>query len=360
MNIQTGEQGRHISAEDFQSPLNETNTRATGPQFTSIQTINESVQQASAWVRPLEQEIRRVIVGQKVLIERLLVGMLSNGHILLEGVPGLAKTLTLNTLASAIQTEFRRIQFTPDMLPADIIGTEIYNPKDVSFVVKQGPVFTNLILADEINRAPAKVQSALLQAMQERQVTIGEETFNLPDPFLVLATQNPIEQEGTYPLPEAQVDRFMLKVVISYPSVSEERIILDSVDTTDPAPRVNPVVRVEDIVRSRQVVNTIYMDDKVKDYIVSVVYATREPENYGLDLKPYIEYGASPRATINLKAASKALAFLQGRGYVTPEDVKSIAMDVLRHRVSVTYEAEAEALTSEDMVNKVLETIPVP
>ena len=269
MNIQTGEQGRQIPAGDFQSPLNETNIQPTGPQFTSIQTINESVQRASAWVRPLEQEISRVIVGQKMLIDRLLVGILSNGHILLEGVPGLAKTLTLNTLASAIQTGFRRIQFTPDMLPADIIGTEIYNPRDVSFIVKQGPVFANLILADEINRAPAKVQSALLQAMQERQVTIGEQTFNLPDPFLVLATQNPIEQEGTYPLPEAQVDRFMLKVVISYPSVSEERIILDSVDTTEPAPKVNPVVQVDDIIRSRHVVNTIYMDDKVKDYIVA-------------------------------------------------------------------------------------------
>ncbi len=362
MNIQTGEQTRQISVEDFQSPKNPVNARpqTSGPQFTSIQTINESVQRTSAWVRPLEQEIGRVIIGQKRLIERLLVGILSNGHILLEGVPGLAKTLTLNTLAAAIQTGFRRIQFTPDMLPADIIGTEIYNPRDVSFVVKHGPVFSNLILADEINRAPAKVQSALLQAMQERQVTIGEETYNLPDPFLVLATQNPIEQEGTYPLPEAQVDRFMLKVVISYPSVSEERIILDAVDTTEPALRVNPVVQVEDILRSRQVVNTIYMDDKIKDYIVSLVYATREPEKYGLDLSPYIQYGASPRATINLKTASKSLAFFQGRGYVTPEDVKSIAMDVLRHRVSITYEAEAESLTSEDMVTKILETIPVP
>jgi MoxR-like ATPase len=362
MNIQTGEQTRQISAEDFQSPPNPVDVRPqpSGPQFTSIQTINESVQRASAWVRPLEQEIGRVIVGQKILIERLLVGILSNGHILLEGVPGLAKTLVLNTLASAIQTGFRRIQFTPDMLPADIIGTEIYNPRDVSFVVKQGPVFSNLILADEINRAPAKVQSALLQAMQEHQVTIGEKTYNLPDPFLVLATQNPIEQEGTYPLPEAQVDRFMLKVVISYPSISEERVILDLVNTTDPAPKVNPVVQVEDIIRSRHVVNTIYMDDKVKDYIVSLVYATRDPESYGLDLKPYIQNGASPRATISLKAASKSLAFLQGRGYVTPEDVKTIAMDVLRHRVSITYEAEAESLTSEDMVNKVLETIPVP
>ncbi len=362
MSIQTEKQTRQFSVEDFQSPSNPENAspQSTSPQFTSIQTINESVQQASAWVRPLEQEIGRVIIGQKRLIDRLLVGILSNGHILLEGVPGLAKTLTLNTLASAIQTGFRRIQFTPDMLPADIIGTEIYNPRDVSFVVKQGPVFSNLILADEINRAPAKVQSALLQAMQERQVTIGEKTYNLPDPFLVMATQNPIEQEGTYPLPEAQVDRFMLKVVISYPSVSEERIILDAVDTTAPCIKVNPVVQVEDILRSRQVVNTIYMDNKVKDYIVSLVYATRDPESYGLDLKPYIQNGASPRATISLKAASKSLAFLQGRGYVTPEDVKTIAMDVLRHRVSITYEAEAESLTSEDMVNKVLETIPVP
>ncbi len=362
MNIQAGEQRRQRPTEDFHFPSNAANAnpRPTGPQFTSIQTINESVQRASAWVRPLENEISRVIVGQKVLIERLLVGILSNSHILLEGVPGLAKTLTLNTLASAIQTGFRRIQFTPDMLPADIIGTEIYNPRDVSFVVKQGPVFSNLILADEINRAPAKVQSALLQAMQERQVTIGEQTYSLPDPFMVMATQNPIEQEGTYPLPEAQVDRFMLKVVISYPSVSEERIILDAVDATEPSLKVNPVVREEDIIKSRQVVNTIYMDDKVKDYIVSLVYATREPESYGLDLKPYIQYGASPRATINLKTAAKSLAFLQGRGYVTPEDVKSIAMDVLRHRVNITYEAEAESLTSEDMVTKILETIPVP
>jgi len=335
-------------------------TRPTGPQFTSIQTINDSVQKASAWVRPLEQEIGRVIVGQKYLVDRLLVGLLSNGHILLEGVPGLAKTLALKTLAAVIRTGFRRIQFTPDMLPADIIGTEIYNPKDVSFVVKHGPVFTNLILADEINRAPAKVQSALLEAMQERQVTIGEKTYRLPDPFLVMATQNPIEQEGTYPLPEAQVDRFMLKVVITYPSVSEERIILDAVDTLDAPAQVNPVVSEEDVIRSRQVVNTIYMDEKVKDYIVNLVYATREPDTYGLDLKPYIQNGASPRATINLKAASKALAFLQGRGYVTPEDVKSIAMDVLRHRVAITYEAEAEALTSEDMVRRILETIPVP
>ncbi|MBW2353213.1 MAG: MoxR family ATPase [Deltaproteobacteria bacterium] len=334
--------------------------RPDGPQFTSIQTISDSVQRASGWVRPLEQELSRVIVGQKYLIDRLLVGLLSNGHILLEGVPGLAKTLALRTLAAAIQTGFRRIQFTPDMLPADIIGTEIYNPKDVSFVVKHGPVFSNLVLADEINRAPAKVQSALLEAMQERQVTIGEESYPLPDPFLVMATQNPIEQEGTYPLPEAQMDRFMLKVTVTYPSVSEERVILDVVETMDQTVQVNQVVQVDDIIRARQVVKTIYMDEKVKDYIVSLVYATRDPEAYGLDLKPYIQNGASPRASINLKSASKALAFLQGRGYVTPEDVKSIAMDVLRHRVIITYEAEAEALTSDDIVRRVLDTIPVP
>jgi MoxR-like ATPase len=332
----------------------------SGPQFTSIQTINDSVNEASAWVRPLEQEMGRVIIGQRKLFERLIVGLLSNGHILLEGVPGLAKTLALKTLAAAIQTGFRRIQFTPDMLPADIIGTEIYNPQDVSFFVKHGPVFTNLILADEINRAPAKVQSALLEAMQERQVTIGEKTYALSDPFMVLATQNPIEQEGTYPLPEAQVDRFMMKVIITYPSVPEERIILDTVDTTNAPPQVNQVVRVEDILRARQVVNTIYMDEKVKDYIVSLVYATREPKSYGLDLEPYIHNGASPRATINLKMASKSMAFLNGRGYVTPEDVKSIAMDVLRHRIIITYEAEAEALKSEDIVRTILETIPVP
>lgn len=361
MNIRTENTQAHAS-EDYPSHavVVREPVKVAGPQFTNIQAINDSVQQASAWVRPLEQEMSRVIVGQQHLIDRLLVGLLSNGHILLEGLPGLAKTLALKTLASAIQTGFRRIQFTPDMLPADIVGTEIYNPRDVSFVVKHGPVFTNLILADEINRAPAKVQSALLEAMQERQVTIGENTYALKDPFLVMATQNPIEQEGTYPLPEAQMDRFMLKVVITYPSVSEERIILDSVETTEQTIQANCVVQTEDILRSRQIVNAIYMDDKVKDYIVSLVYATREPQAYGLDLKPYIQNGASPRATINLKAASKSLAFIRGRGYVTPEDVKSIAMDVFRHRVGITYEAEAEALTSEDIVTRILETIPVP
>jgi MoxR-like ATPase len=346
-------------------PRGLTNSRGPVPapppaQFESIQIINESVRQASAWVRPLEQEISRVIVGQKYLIERLLIAVLSNGHVLIEGVPGLAKTLALKTLAGAIRTGFRRIQFTPDMLPADIIGTEIYNPRDVTFVVKQGPIFSNLILADEINRAPAKVQSALLEAMQERQITIGEQTYKLPVPFLVMATQNPIEQEGTYPLPEAQIDRFMLKIVITYPTVSEERIILDAVDTIY-EPVVNlPIINVEDIIKSRSVVNSIYMDEKVKNYIVSIVYATREPGQFKLDIGPYIHNGASPRATINLKAAAKALAFLNGRGYVTPEDIKKIAMDVLRHRIIVTYEAEAEAVTSEDLVKRILETVPVP
>lgn len=277
-------------------------------QFESIQTINESVRQASAWVRPLEQEISRVIVGQQHLIERLLVALLSNGHVLVEGVPGLAKTLALKTLAGAIQTQFRRIQFTPDMLPADIVGTEIYNPRDVAFVIKHGPIFSNLILADEINRAPAKVQSALLEAMQERQVTIGEHTYKLPVPFLVMATQNPIEQEGTYRLPEAQIDRFMLKVIVGYPSVAEERIILDAVETACDPVSVQAVVTAEDILKSQSVVTTIYLDEKVKNYIVSLVYATRNPTQYGLDMAHYIHNAASPRATINLKAAAKARA----------------------------------------------------
>jgi MoxR-like ATPase len=334
--------------------------QSSGSHRTTIQAVNEAVQQSSAWVKPLEQEMGRVIVGQKELVERLMVALLSNGHILLEGVPGLAKTLALKTLASAIDTGFRRIQFTPDMLPADIVGTEIYNAAQGTFEVKQGPVFSNLILADEINRAPAKVQSALLEAMQERQVTIGETTFPLPEPFLVMATQNPIEQEGTYPLPEAQVDRFMLKVVIGYPSVAEERVIFDVAEQgASPAP-VNTVVGADQIVHARRVVNTVFIDEKVKDYIVSLVYATRSPEIFNLDLKPYIQIGASPRATLGLKAAARALAYLNGRGYVTPQDVKSIAMDVMRHRVGVTYEAEAEALTSEHVVQKILDTVPVP
>ncbi|MDG2123508.1 MAG: MoxR family ATPase [Verrucomicrobiales bacterium] len=332
---------------------------ATGS-YDTIQGINEAVRAASGWVAPLRGEIGRAIVGQGDLVNRLLVALLADGHVLLEGVPGLAKTLTLKTLSEAIDTGFQRIQFTPDMLPADIIGTEIYRPGSTDFVVKKGPVFSNLILADEINRAPSKVQSALLEAMQERQVTIGETTHVLPVPFLVLATQNPIEQEGTYTLPEAQLDRFMLKVVVGHPSMEEERMILDLAATLGAKPKVNRVVNAGDILKARQVVNAIHMDDRVKDYIVKLVVATREPERFGLDIKPFILNGASPRATINLTLASKAVAFLEGRGYVTPQDVKTVAMDVMRHRVSVTYEAEAEELTSEDLVGKVLETVPVP
>ncbi len=328
--------------------------------YRSIQEINESVQRSSAWLPPLRREIGKMIIGQEHLVERLLVGMLTGGHILLEGLPGLAKTMAVKTLAKAVQTEFRRIQFTPDMLPADIIGTEIYNPQQTTFVVKQGPIFSSLILADEINRAPAKVQSALLEAMQEKQVTIGEETFPLSELFLVLATQNPIEQEGTYPLPEAQVDRFMLKVVVNYPSMAEERKILDAMDSTEAEINVLPVARPEDILAARKVVNSIYMDEKIRDYIVSLVYATREPKKFQLDLQGYIETGASPRATINLKLVAKSLAFLAGRGYVTPDDVKDAAMDVMRHRLRISYEAEAEGVTSEDIIRKILDTVPVP
>ncbi len=329
-------------------------------QHASIQAINEAVQQASAWVRPLEQEIGRVIVGQKYLVDRLIIGLISNGHILLEGVPGLAKTLTLRTLAAAIQAQFQRIQFTPDMLPADVVGTLIYNPRDGTFQTKHGPVFSNLVLADEINRAPAKVQSSLLEAMQEHQVTLGNDTYPLPEPFLVLATQNPVEQEGTYPLPEAQVDRFMLKLVIGYPNRSEELAIQESMGTTHPKLEVNPVVTIDDILRARVVVDSIYMDSKVKEYIVDLVLATRDPKAYGLDLNGYVQYGASPRATINLTIAAKAAAFLDGRGYATPQDVKNLALDVLRHRVTISYEAEAENMTSEDVVQKILDTLPVP
>ncbi len=327
---------------------------------TSIQAINEAVQRAAAWVEPLQREIRKVIVGQTTLIDRLLVALIGNGHVLLEGVPGLAKTLSLKTLAAATQARFQRLQFTPDMLPADIVGTLIYNPQDGRFVTKHGPIFTNLVLADEINRAPAKVQSALLEAMQERQVTIGEETFPLPEPFLVMATQNPIEQEGTYPLPEAQVDRFMLKVVIDYPDKAEERQILDLMATSAPLPPVTPVLDPAHLLEARRVADTIYVDDKVKDYIVDIVWATRQPEAFKLDLRPFIRYGASPRATINLTIAAKACAFLAGRGYVTPQDVKTIGMDVLRHRVVPSYEAEAEGLRSEDIVSRIFDTVPVP
>ncbi len=326
----------------------------------TIQQINDDVRAAQAWVEPLQREIGRVIVGQKALVDRLLVALVGNGHVLIEGVPGLAKTLTLKTLAGAAKMRFQRLQFTPDMLPADIVGTLIYNPRDGGFITKQGPIFANLVLADEINRAPAKVQSALLEGMQERQVTIGEQTFALPEPFLVMATQNPIEQEGTYPLPEAQVDRFMLKVIVDYPTKAEERQVLDLMATSAPPPQVQPVLDPADLLRARRVADGIYVDDKVRDYIVDIVFATRDPAAYRLDLAPFIRYGASPRATINLTIAAKAWAFLQGRGYVTPQDVKSIGMDVLRHRVVVTYEAEAENLRSEDVVARIFDAVPVP
>jgi MoxR-like ATPase len=325
-----------------------------------IQAINDAVRRNSAWVQPLRQEIGQVIVGQQHLVDRLMVGLISNGHILLEGVPGLAKTLALKTLAGAVGLRFSRLQFTPDMLPADIVGTMIYNPRDGSFSTKHGPVFANLVLADEINRAPAKVQSALLEAMQERQVTLGDESHCLPDPFLVLATQNPLEQEGTYPLPEAQVDRFMMKVLVQYPNRSEERAILDTMAVAERSFDVQPVVTAEDIIEARRVVSGIYVDDKVKDYIVDVVLATRDPRPYKIDLNGYVQCGASPRATISLTLAGRAFAFLQGRGYVTPQDVKDMAYDVLRHRIIVSYEAEAENITSENIIAGILEGLPVP
>ncbi|MGR3173588.1 MAG: AAA family ATPase [Candidatus Scalindua sp.] len=325
-----------------------------------IRNITEVIKEEGRILSSLMAEMGKVIVGQKHLIERLIIGILANGHILLEGVPGLAKTLSVMTLAKAIQVKYQRIQFTPDLLPADLIGTLIYNPRSGEFTTKKGPLFSNIILADEINRAPAKVQSALLEAMQERQVTIGDETFKLDDPFLVLATQNPIEQEGTYPLPEAQVDRFMLKLNVDYPSKSEEREILERMAVTDTNINVNPVLSPGDIKRLRSVVDQIYIDDKIKDYIVDLVIATREPGKYNLDLDEFIEYGASPRATIYLTIASKAYAFLKGRGYVTPQDVKSIGMDVLRHRVILTYEAEAEEMTSEKIIQNIFDNIEVP
>lgn len=332
----------------------------TNDVYSSVQKIHEQVLRTSGWLQPLRNEMSKVIIGQEHLVESLLIGMLTGGHILLEGLPGLAKTLAVKTLAKTIQTDFRRIQFTPDMLPADIIGTEIYNPQNTSFEIKRGPIFASVILADEINRAPAKVQSALLEAMQEKQITIGDSTFTLPELFLVLATQNPIEQEGTYPLPEAQVDRFMLKVVVKYPTMEEELRIIDSIDYGVEHRAVLPVASPEDILAARKVISTIYTDDKIKQYIVSLVYATRDPRSFQLDLHDYIETGASPRATINLKIVARTLAFLAGRGYVTPDDVKNAAMDVMRHRLRISYEAEAEGITSEDIVRKILDTVPVP
>ncbi len=325
-----------------------------------VKKVTERVKQESDFVNTLMYEVGRVIVGQKYLIERLLIGILSNGHVLLEGVPGLAKTMSVMTLARAMQAGFQRIQFTPDLLPADLIGTLIYNPKNGDFTVRKGPIFTNIVLADEINRAPAKVQSALLEAMQDRQVTIGDQTFKLEDPFLVLATQNPIEHEGTYPLPEAQVDRFMLKLNVTYPDKKEEREIMERMALTKKDFRISPVITPADILRLRTIVDEIYIDDKIKDYIIDIVFASRDPKAYNLKLEEFIEYGASPRATIFLTLAAKAHAFIKGRGFVTPQDVKSIGMDVLRHRVIISYEAEAEEVGAEDIVQKIFDNVEVP
>jgi MoxR-like ATPase len=322
--------------------------------------LNCTVRERRAELEPLYREIARVLVGQRLLVDRLLVGLLAGGHILLEGVPGLAKTLAVRTLGRCLRLTFSRIQFTPDLLPADVIGTQIYNPRSGDFTVKKGPVFAHLVLADEINRAPAKVQSALLEAMQEKQVTIGEASYPLEQPFLVLATQNPIEQEGTYPLPEAQVDRFMLKLKVTYPSKEEELAILDRMAAIEPRLDVEVVLGPADVLRLREAIDGVYVDDKIKRYIVDVVHATRKPAEYGLDIGPYVQYGASPRATIFLSRASRVQAFLDGRGYVTPQDVKSIGPDVLRHRISVTYEAEAEDVTPEALLQRIFDALKVP
>ena len=325
-----------------------------------IKALNEKIKQESAFIEMLSLELDKVIVGQKKMLERLLIGLLSNGHILLEGVPGLAKTLAIKSLAEAVNADFSRIQFTPDLLPADLLGTLIYSQKNEDFEIRKGPIFSNFILADEINRSPAKVQSALLEAMQERQVTIGDETFNLPEPFLVLATQNPIEQEGTYPLPEAQVDRFMLKVVIHYPKKDEEKTILRQ-NITNVVKQINKVVQPDQILSAREVVRQVYLDEKIETYITDIVFATRYPSDYHLDkFKNMISFGASPRASINLALAAKAYAFIKRRGYVIPEDIRAIAHDVLRHRIGLTYEAEAENVTTEDVVSEILNTVEVP
>jgi MoxR-like ATPase len=325
-----------------------------------IKEINEKIHRESAFVDLLMMELGKVIVGQKYMTERLMIGMLANGHILLEGVPGLAKTLAIKSLSSAIHARFSRIQFTPDLLPADLIGTMIYNQKQESFTVRKGPIFANFILADEINRAPAKVQSALLEAMQERQVTIGDSTFKLDEPFLVLATQNPIEQEGTYPLPEAQVDRFMLKIVIGYPTKEDEKLIIRQNISND-FPKVTPMVNIEEITKARSVVREVYMDEKIEKYIVDIVFASRSPQDYNLaSLKQLISYGGSPRASISLALAAKAYAFIKRRGYVIPEDVRAICHDVMRHRIGITYEAEAENVTSESIINEILNAVEVP
>lgn len=322
--------------------------------------IQKEVEQKSAWVPKLRASIREVIVGQEYLIDRLIVGLLANGHVLLEGVPGLAKTLSVRTLASAVHADFSRIQFTPDLLPADVIGTLIYNPRTSEFQTRKGPVFANMVLADEINRAPAKVQSALLEAMQERQVTLGDETHPLPSPFLVLATENPIDQEGTYPLPEAQVDRFMLKLKVDYPEKNEELRILREMAKTKPNTKVEPVIDLSEILTAREAVDHIYVDPKIEQYVVDIVFATRKPSDFGLEMDHFIQFGGSPRATISLVLAAKAWAFLQGRGYVTPHDIKTIGLDVLRHRVIPSYEAEAEGYSSEPIIARIFDTVPVP
>ena len=330
------------------------------PQAVDIKAINEKIEKESAFVELLTLEINKVIVGQKHMVERLLIGLLGKGHILLEGVPGLAKTLAINTLSQAVSGAFSRIQFTPDLLPADVIGTLIYNMKANDFTIKKGPVFANFVLADEINRAPAKVQSALLEAMQEKQDTIGDETFSLDRPFLVMATQNPVEQEGTYPLPEAQVDRFMLKTVIDYPKLEDEQQIVRS-NLKGAFEKINPVVSVKEILSAQKSVTEVYMDEKIEKYILDIIFATRYPERYNLDeLKPLISFGASPRGSINLATAAKCYAFIKRRGYVIPEDVRAVILDVLRHRIGLTYEAEAENITSEDIINKIVNVIEVP
>jgi MoxR-like ATPase len=335
--------------------MTESNTQPPAPEE------QQKIKNEASWVELLKSEIGRVIVGQKYLVDRLIVGLLANGHVLLEGVPGLAKTLAVKTLSQCLRADFKRIQFTPDLLPADVLGTLIYSPSKGEFTTKKGPIFTNLLLADEINRAPAKVQSALLEGMQERQVTIGDETYPLPQPFLVLATENPIDQEGTYPLPEAQMDRFMLKLLVDYPDREDELRILNANANVSVSHKVNPVVDAETIFRSRKLIDGIYLDEKLKGYLVDVVLATRNPDTYGAsELGAFIRFGASPRATISLALASKAVAFMNGRSFVTPQDIKDVGLDVLRHRVIVTYEAEAENVTSDDIIKKIFETIPVP
>ena len=325
-----------------------------------VRAINEKIERESAFVDLLTTEMNKVIVGQKHMIERLLIGLLGNGHILLEGVPGLAKTLAINTLSKAVDGSFSRIQFTPDLLPADVVGTMIYNVKENDFSIKKGPIFANFVLADEINRAPAKVQSALLEAMQERQITIGDETFKLDEPFLVMATQNPVEQEGTYPLPEAQVDRFMLKTVIDYPKLQDERLIMRQ-NLNGSFQKINPVISIDQIIKARNVVNEVYMDEKIEKYILDIVFATRYPEKYNLEkLKPLISFGSSPRGSIALAKAAKCYAFIKRRGYVIPEDVRAIVNDVLRHRIGITYEAEAENITSIDIINSIINEVQVP